>query len=322
MKIRKLSLIMSVLLFATAIYANNHFGNNLAGCGLNFDPINLQDTANWKDKLIKNDDQSKLKTIHKSIQFNTTKRNYVISPLDIQLADSLPAVGKWMMVNTSSYNKPNLPQEIAATWVYWRGAKDFVINGVAQPQSYTVEPINAVFVLEGFLTAKEANNYLINLFAQLGYSNTDSINHSGGYGVYFDGKLYPQLLGTPTNTNDVNVALTFEKDIADFADHFRLMGPYILHQNDTKKFIYAISISRESLWFKSSKVNCGNLYISFRQAENTLITSVINELPTVKIYSASLDNYIEADSNFDTSTTGDHTRDSSFVSVFIVNKNN
>ncbi|AJI59598.1 hypothetical protein CH68_230 [Francisella tularensis subsp. holarctica] len=53
MKIRKLSLIMSVLLFATATYANNHFGNNLAGCSLNFDPINLQDTANWKDKLIK-----------------------------------------------------------------------------------------------------------------------------------------------------------------------------------------------------------------------------------------------------------------------------
>lgn len=66
------------------------------------------------------------------------------------MADSLPAVGKWMMVNTSSYNKPNLPQEIAAAWVYWRGAKDFVINGVAQSQSYTVEPINAVFVLEGF----------------------------------------------------------------------------------------------------------------------------------------------------------------------------
>lgn len=44
---------MSVLLFATATYANNHFGNNLAGCSLNFDPINLQDTANWKDKLIK-----------------------------------------------------------------------------------------------------------------------------------------------------------------------------------------------------------------------------------------------------------------------------
>lgn len=74
-------------------------------------------------------------------------------------------------------------------------------------------------------------------------SNTDSINHSGGYGVYFDVKLYPQLLGTPTNTNDTNVAFTFEKYIANFADHFRLMGPYILHQNDTNKFIYAISIS-------------------------------------------------------------------------------
>ena len=56
--------------------------------------------------------------------------------------------------------------------------------------------------------------------------------------------------------------------------------------------------------------------MSFRQAENALITSVIDQLATVKIYSASLDNYIEADSNIDSSTTGDHTRDSSFVSVF------
>lgn len=148
MKIRKLSLVIVVFLHTILGYANNHFGNNLAGCGLSFDPINLQDTANWKDKLIKNNDQSKLKIIHKSIQFNTTKRNYIISPLDAKLANSLPAVGKWMMVNTSSYNKPNLPQEIAAAWVYWRGAKDFIINGVAQPQSYTVEPINAVLYLK------------------------------------------------------------------------------------------------------------------------------------------------------------------------------
>ena len=59
---------------------------------------------------------------------------------------------------------------------------------------------------------------------------------------------YPHIIsGTTTNTNDTNVAFTFEKDIANFADHFRLIGPYILHQNDTNKFIYAISISRESL---------------------------------------------------------------------------
>ncbi|MDE5016806.1 hypothetical protein NAI44_10520, partial [Francisella tularensis subsp. holarctica] len=77
---------------------------------------------------------------------------------------------------------------------------------------------------------------------------------SGGYGVSVDGKLYPQLAGTPTNTHEVNVALTVERDIAEFADHVRLMGPYIWHQNDTKNFIYAISISRDSLWFKSSKV--------------------------------------------------------------------
>lgn len=62
--------------------------------------------------------------------------------------------------------------------------------------------------------------------------------------------------------------------------------------------------------------------ISFRQAENVLINSVIDQLPIVKIYSASLDNYIEADSNIDSSTTSDHTRDSSFVSVFIIKKNN
>lgn len=42
--------------------------------------------------------------------------------------------------------------------------------GVAQPQSYSVEPINAVFVLEDFSTTKDANDYLINLFAnKLGY---------------------------------------------------------------------------------------------------------------------------------------------------------
>ena len=52
-------------------------------------------------------------------------------------------------------------------------------------------------MLEGFSTTKDANDYLINLFAKLGYSNTDSINHSGGYGIYFDGKLSPQLSGNP-----------------------------------------------------------------------------------------------------------------------------
>ncbi len=68
-KIKKLSIVIVAFLLAKASYANNHFGNNLAGCGLNFDPINLQDTANWKDKLIKNNDQCKLKTTHKSLQF-------------------------------------------------------------------------------------------------------------------------------------------------------------------------------------------------------------------------------------------------------------
>lgn len=51
--------------------------------------------------------------------------------------------------------------------------------------------------------------------------------------------------------------------------------------------------------------------------ENVLITSVIDQLPTAKIYSASLDNYIEADSKIYSSTTVDHNRDSSFVSVII-----
>lgn len=55
--------------------------------------------------------------------------------------------------------------------------------------------------------------------------------------------------------------------------------------------------------------------LSFRQAENVLINNVIDQLPIVN--SVSLDNYIEADSNIDSSTTSDHTRDSSFVSVFI-----
>ena len=62
--------------------------------------------------------------------------------------------------------------------------------------------------------------------------------------------------------------------------------------------------------------------LSFRQAENVLINNVIDQLPIVKIYSASLDNYIEANSNIDSSTTSDHTCDSIFVSVFIIKKNN
>lgn len=61
-----------------------------------------------------------------------------------------------------------------------------------------------LFLCLGFSTA-------INLFAKLGYSNTDLINHSGGYGVYFDGELYPQLSGNPTNINDTNVAFIFKR---------------------------------------------------------------------------------------------------------------
>ena len=68
-KIKKTKYSLVAFLLAKASYVNNYFGNNLAGCGLSFDSINLQDTANWKDKLIKNNDQCKLKTTHKSLQF-------------------------------------------------------------------------------------------------------------------------------------------------------------------------------------------------------------------------------------------------------------
>lgn len=317
---KKLTISMLLILSITLGYANNHFGNNLKACGMTFEPINLENTANWKSKDIKNDSQSKLKPTKNSILFRTTNKEYTITPITNIMAKSLPSIGKWMMVNTKGYDKKDLPKNIAAAWVYWRGEKNFIINGVSQPQNYTVEPINSIFILNGFTNAQQANNYLINMVAKLGYSNTDSINHSGGYGVYFNNKLYPQLSGTPTDTNQNNVPFTFEKDFNEYADHFRLMGPYLEEKNNTKTFIYAISISRESPWFKGDNINCGNLYMSFNQAKNDLIKGVINKLPKVKIYSASLDNYIKSDNTKNTSNTGDHIQGKSFVSVFVVNK--
>ncbi|BCD92392.1 hypothetical protein fh0823_25310 [Francisella halioticida] len=267
---KNLSISILFILLVTLGYSNNHFGNNLKACGLTFDPINLESTASWKNKGIKNDSQSKLKPIKDNIKFRTTNKEYTIVPITNNIAKLLPPIGKWMMVNTKGYNEKNLPKNIAAAWVYWRGDKNFVINGVSQPQNYTVEPVNAIFVLNGFINAQQANNYLINLVAKLGYSNTDSINHSGGYGVYFNNKLYPQLSGTPTNTNQSDIPFTFEKDANEYADHFRLMGPYVEEKDNTKRFVYAISISRESPWFKGHNINCGNLYMSFDKAKNIL----------------------------------------------------
>ncbi|MED7819362.1 MULTISPECIES: hypothetical protein [unclassified Francisella] len=315
---KKLAITISFMLSITLGYSNNHFGNNLKACGMTFEPINLENTANWKNKGFKNNAQSKLIPTKNSIQFRTTNKEYTIAPITKNIAESLPPIGKWMIVNTKGYNEKDLPKNIAAAWVYWRGEKNFIINGVSQPQDYTVEPINTIFILNGFTNAQQANNYLINMVNKLGYSNTDSINHSGGYGVYFNNKLYPQLSGTPTNTNQSNIPFTFEKDYSNYADHFRLLGPYIEEQNNTKKFIYAISISRESPWFKSNDINCGNLYISFNQARNDLITNIINKLPEVKIYSASLDNYIKSDNTKNTSNTGDHIKDKSFVNIFVI----
>ncbi|QIW11042.1 hypothetical protein [Francisella sp. LA112445] len=317
---KKLPISMLLILSVTFGYANNHFGKNLKACGMTFEPINLQNTTNWENKGIKNNSQSKLKPTKNNIQFRTTNKKYTITPITSNIAKSLPFIGKWMMVSTKSYSKEDLPKDIAAAWVYWRGEKNFIINGVSQPQNYTVEPINTIFVLNGFTNAQQANNYLINMVNKLGYSNTESINHSGGYGVYFNNKLYPQLSGTPTNTNQKDIPFTFEKDFNEYADHFRLMGPYIEEKDNTKTFIYAISISRESLWFKGDNINCGNLYMSFNEAKNELIKNVINKLPKVKIYSASLDNYIKADNTKNSSDTGDHTKSKGFVSVFIINK--
>ncbi|AIT10318.1 hypothetical protein LO80_07345 [Candidatus Francisella endociliophora] len=316
---RKIILSFFIMLtFLATAYSNNHFGNNLEGCGLTFKPINLEKTSTWKQKNITNKQQAKLKPAKNKISFNTSDRDYTISPLDQTLAQSLPKIGKWMMVNTKSYDDDSLPDDIAAAWVYWRGKKDFFINGVAQPERYTVEPINSIFVLSGFDTEKEANNYLISFVESLGYSNSDSANHSGGYGVYFDDKIYSQLSGTPSKTDLKNIPLTFNKDIGEYTDHFRIMGPYVSQKGGAKSFVYAMSISRESQWFKGKEVNCGNLYISFNQARNTFINNVINSNAGVNVYLANLNNYITSDASKNTSSTGDHVKEGGFVSVFTI----
>jgi hypothetical protein len=314
--------ITSLLLLALSlpVYSNNHFGNNLGGCGLTFAPTNLEHSANWKSKNITNNDQAQLKPYKHAIKYNTNDKNYIIKPINKRLADSLPKIGKWMMVDTKNYNDKTLPKNIAAAWVYWRGVENFIVNGVSQPEIYTVEPVNAVFVLNDFDNTSQANDYLTRLVEKLGYSSADSINHSGGYGIYFNDKFYSQLSSSPTGTDDKNIPLTFNKGMGEYTDHFRILGPYVEHSGGSKTYVYGMSVSRESQWFNGKNINCGNLYVSFNQAENSLITSMIAQFPDAKIYAGSLVNYITSDNKKDTSSTGDFKESKSFVGIFVLEK--
>ena len=255
---------------------------------MTFAPTNLEYSTNWKSKNITNNDQAHLKPYKHAIKYNT--------------------------------NDKTLPKNIAAAWVYWRGVENFIVNGVSQSEIYTVEPINAVFVLNDFDNTSQANNYLTRLVEKLGYSSADSINHSGGYGIYFNDKFYSQLSSNPTGTDDKNIPLTFNKGMGEYTDHFRILGPYVEHSGSSKTYVYGMSVSRESQWFKAKNINCGNLYVSFNQAENSLITSMIAQFPDAKIYAGSLVNYITSDNKKDTSSTGDFKESKSFVGIFVLEK--
>ena len=112
---------------------------------------------------------------------------------------------------------------------------------------------------------------IVDSLNKLGYLDFDSANHSGGYGIYFNNKLYSQVEGSPNKSDVKKVPLTFNYNVKDlYSDHLRLLGPYETKSNDNGNvYIYGASVSRESLWFKTEYIDCGNLYVSFNLSSST-----------------------------------------------------
>lgn len=319
-----LRVIFLFLLSAGLSLANDHLGDNLAKCGMSFKPINLEKTKNWKKLGLKNNTVSQLRPITSDISYMIGGKKHQIKAVPDTLLKMLPKIGSWMTVNTGSYNQKNLPKNIAAAWVYWLGDKNYRIEGFAQPSHYTIEPINTVFIVKGYGNANQANKHMVDSLNKLGYLDFDSANHSGGYGIYFNNKLYSQVEGSPNNKSDVKkMPLTFNYNVKDlYSDHLRLLGPYETKSNDNGNvYIYGASVSRESLWFKTEHIDCGNLYVSFNNAQQTMLGRFFTVLSKTKVYAGKLDNFVKYKDYKDASSTGDYQQiNNSFVSVYVIEK--
>ena len=140
----------------------------------------------------------------------------------------------------------------------------------------------------------------------------------------FDKKLYSQVIEHPSNQSDnKKVPLTFNYSTKGFySDHLALLGPYQAKSRDNQNvFVYGASVSPESLWFKAKDINCGNIYLSFNDAQQTMLGRFFTILQNTKVYAGKLNNFVKHQNYKDASSTGDYQKvNNSFVSIYVFEK--
>ena len=225
---------------------------------------------------------------------------YTISPYLKDVAKdnyvALPAIGPFMMFYSDQFKK-NLP----AAWVYWLGDGQTNVEGHYQPVNHVLEPINFIFVVKGFDTRKQSNEFITDKLSKADFTKEYSDQHSSGYSGVFKNKdgsvtTMKQIGGI---VNDGYHGYTFEDvDNPDIGgNHFRLFGPY--EDKDNHAYVYTASLSKESPRYYKDGVQCGHMFESFTTAKSKLAINLLDNTKA-KIYSTNLFTAITSSKSADT----------------------
>ena len=194
-------------------------------------------------------------------QFNPQKSTelYSIPPYDD--AEALPKIGKWMVAVETKTKDTYVPS-------HW-------LDDLSAKGQYIIEPINYLFVVyKDNETA--AINALKDAVKVAGYNDKWSgpQYHSDNYHAYIGDTRVAQLKRAD------GIFLTFSDNFwKNQNDHFRIMGAYQTTINGKKAFLFASSVSEESVW--SDNPYAGHFYVSFGHARDNLATALIkNGFPT------------------------------------------
>lgn len=187
---------------------------------------------------------------------NALKPNAVYQIPPFEYTNQLPKIGKWM-VAVSKYKGKTV--YVPSHWLNMKNSSG----------KYVIEPINYLFVVYAN-NEKQAINSLKKALVKAGFNMKWSGDeyHSGNYHAYFGDTRVSQL------KRKDGVFITFSNDTwLDQNDHFRVMGPYKTTINNKTAFIFASSVSEESVW--DEKLNDGHFYVSFSNARQNLAFGLI-----------------------------------------------
>ena len=220
---------------------------------------------------------------------NTQSKSYIIKQYNPENKTQieypeLPGIGVWMQFSSAflvtalkkigePYEGEKLPKYIPASWLYWVGNSQILVQEYSQPSAHILEPINFIFLVKAPVRNK-ANAKIKQFLAQANYQqDKTSTNAYAGLFESNSGSIQyvPQLGKTYASTSQNMVR-----------DHFRLLGPYSIEATDW--YVYSASISQESPFYQrqlnpknsdSGLFNCGHMYVSFNKAKNTLALNII-----------------------------------------------